>query len=162
MSTTQRKKMRCNISVDINQTLQNQHNLVFRERRNNKSTKTSNSKQVEGGIWQVGYKPVEMTSKNKTRDVIATCVDTLVLFFFSTNIVSNAKIKTSSNQKSTNSAVQEILKRSNGTETSYYDMSKCSELRKSIYFIDTRLMYKHSVESRISESQAVNMLAFAR
>ena len=95
--------------------------------------------------------------------MIAKFVDTLVLFFFSTNIVSNAKkIKTSSNQKSTNSAVQEILKRSNGTETSNYDMSKCSELRKSIYFIDTRLMYKHSVESRISESQAVNMLAFAR
>ena len=94
--------------------------------------------------------------------MIAKFVDTLVLFFFSTNIVSKAKIKTSLNQKSTNSAVLEILKRSNGTETSNYEMSKCSDLRKSIYFIDTRLMYKLSVESRISESQAVIMLAFAR
>ena len=41
-------------------------------------------------------------------------------------------------------------------------MSNCSELRKGIYGVDTRLMYKHSVESRISESQAVNMLVFAR
>ena len=162
MSTTQRKKMRCNISVDINQTLQNQHNLVFRERRNNKSTKTSNSKQVEGEIWQLGYKPVEMTTKNKNRDVIAKFVDTLVLFFFSTNIVSKAKIKTSLNQKSTNSAVLEILKRSNGTETSNYVMSKCSELRQSIHIVYTWLMYENSVESRISESQAVNMLVFAR
>ena len=94
--------------------------------------------------------------------MIAKFVDTLVLFFFSTNIVSNAKIKTSLNQKSTNSAVLKFLKRSIGTEISNYVISKCSELRKSIYVDDIRLMYEHSVESRISESQAVNMLVFAR
>ena len=142
--------MRCKTSVDINQTLQNQHNLVFRERRNNQSIKTSNSKQVEDEVWQLGYKTVEMTKKNKHRDVIAKFIDTLVLLFFSTNIVSNAKIKSSLNQKSTNSAVLDILKRSNATEISNYSISKCSELRKSIYVVDTRLMYEHSVESKIS------------
>ena len=79
--------MRCKTSVDINQTLQNQHNLVFRERRNNQSIKTSNSKQVEDEVWQLGYKTVEMTKKNKHCDVIAKFIDTLVLLFFSTNIV---------------------------------------------------------------------------
>jgi hypothetical protein len=103
-----------------------------------------------------------MTTKNNHRDLIAIFIETLVLLFFSTNIVSNAKIKSSLNQKSTNSAVLDILKRSNGTEMSNYAISKCSELRKSIYVVDTRLMYEHSVESRISESQAVNMLVFAR
>jgi hypothetical protein len=60
----QRKKMRCNISVDINQTLQSQHNLVSRERCNNQSSKTSNSNQVEGEVWQLGYKTVKITTKN--------------------------------------------------------------------------------------------------
>ena len=80
MSTTQRKRISCIISVDNNQTLKNQLNLVFRERRNNQSTKTSSSKQVEGEEWQLGYNPVEMITKNKNCDVIAEFVDTLVTF----------------------------------------------------------------------------------
>ena len=78
MSTTQRKKIRFNIRADINQTLLIQQNLVFRERHNNHSTKANNSKQVEGEVWQLGYKPVEMTTKNKNRDMIAKFADTLV------------------------------------------------------------------------------------
>ena len=46
--------------------------------RNNQSTKTWNSKRVEGEVWQLGYKPVEMTTKNKNRDMIAKFDDTLV------------------------------------------------------------------------------------
>ena len=78
MSTTQTNTIRFNIRADINENLHNQQNLVFRERHNNQSTKTSNSKQVEGEVWQLGYKPVEMTTKNKNRDMIAKFDDTLV------------------------------------------------------------------------------------
>ena len=162
MSTTQTKTIRFNIRADIDQTLQNQQNLVFRERRNNQSIKTSNSKQVKDEVWQLGYKQLKWQQRIKIAMWLQNWLIPWFLFFFSFKHCLKPKKKLPLHQKSTNSAVLDILKRSNGAEISNYVMSNCSELRKSIYGVDTRLMYKHSVESRISESQAVNMSIFAR